>query len=107
VRPERARTTALTFSNALRTFYGFVYRPREQLERDAAANTNGRPYFVRRLAFTHDVAPIFGPHLFAPIERAVDSLARRARIIQSGHLNIYLAIIGGFLVIILALSMFV
>jgi formate hydrogenlyase subunit 3/multisubunit Na+/H+ antiporter MnhD subunit len=107
VRPERARTTALTFSNALRTFYGFVYRPREQLERDAAANTNGRPYFVRRLAFTHDVAPIFGPHLFAPIERAVDALARRARIIQSGHLNIYLAIIGGFLVIILALSMFV
>jgi formate hydrogenlyase subunit 3/multisubunit Na+/H+ antiporter MnhD subunit len=107
VRPERARTTALTFSNALRTFYAFVYRPREQLERDPAANSNGHPYFVRRLVFTHDVAPIFGPHLFGPIERAMDALARRARVIQSGHLNIYLAMVGIFLVIILALSLFV
>jgi hydrogenase-4 component B len=107
VRPERARTTALTFSNALRTFYAFVYRPREQLERDTAANSNGHPYFIRRLVFTHDVAPIFGSHLFAPIERAIDALARRARVIQSGHLNIYLAIVGVLLVIILALSLFV
>ncbi|HVZ13054.1 MAG TPA: proton-conducting transporter membrane subunit [Bauldia sp.] len=107
VPPERARTTALTFSNALRTFYSFVYRPQEQVERDVAEGANGRPYFIRRLTFTHDVAPIFGPLLFVPIERLVDALARRARAVQSGHLNIYLATIGILLVIILALSIFV
>ena len=33
--PERASTTALTFSNAMRTFYSFVYRPTEEIESEA------------------------------------------------------------------------
>ena len=32
--PARASTTALTFSNALRTFYSFVYRPKEETTRE-------------------------------------------------------------------------
>jgi hydrogenase-4 component B len=105
--PGRAATTALTFSNALRTFYSFVYRPTEQTGREISPEGNGHPYFVRKLSFSHDVAPIFGPHLFAPIERFVFGLARRFRSLQSGHLNAYLAIIGGLLVIILAISLFI
>jgi formate hydrogenlyase subunit 3/multisubunit Na+/H+ antiporter MnhD subunit len=102
----RATTTALTFSNALRTFYSFLYRPTEETERHVAPGSNGHPYFIRRLVFTHDVAPIFGPHLFVPLERFTVALAKRFRAVQSGHLNIYLATIGILLVIILALSMF-
>ena len=60
--PDRASTTALTFSNAMRTFYSFVYRPTEEVVSEA----RGPRYFVHRLRFTHDVAPIFGPYLFAP-----------------------------------------
>jgi hydrogenase-4 component B len=97
--PERASTTALTFSNAMRTFYSFVYRPTEQSE------MQGPRYFVRRLTFTHDVAPIFGPYLFRPILRAVYFIADRVTALQSGHLNFYLALIGGLLVIILALTL--
>ena len=33
--PGRVSTTALTFSNALRTFYSFVYRPTEETRREA------------------------------------------------------------------------
>lgn len=99
--PERASTTALTFSNALRTFYSFIYRPTEEIEREA----HETGYFVHRLLFTHDVAPIFGPYLFAPITRAVYRLAEKLRALQSGHLNFYLALIGGLLVIILALTL--
>ena len=99
--PLRAATTALTFSNALRTFYSFIYRPTVETEREQAGEGNGRPYFTRRLVFTHDVAPIFGPYLFAPLERSVIALAERLRIIQSGHLNFYLALIGALLVGIL------
>ncbi len=100
--PERASTTALTFSNALRTFYSFVYRPTEETRREA----KGAHYFVHRLVFSHDVAPIFGPYLFAPVTRAVYSVANRLKALQSGHLNFYLALIGTLLVIILALVLY-
>jgi hydrogenase-4 component B len=99
--PRRAATTALTFSNALRTFYSFIYRPTVETEREQAAAGNGQPYFTRRLVFTHDVAPVFGPYLFAPIERFVNRLAHSLRLIQSGHLNLYLALIGLLLVILI------
>jgi hydrogenase-4 component B len=98
--PERASTTALTFSNALRTFYSFIYRPTEETQREA----QGMHYFVHRLVFSHDVAPIFGPYLFAPVVRAVYVIASRLRALQSGHLNFYLALIGALFVIILALA---
>lgn len=103
--PRRSATTALTFSNALRTFYSFVYRPTIETERQQAREANGQPYFTRRLVFTHDVAPIFGPYLFAPLENIVNAVARRLRIIQSGHLNFYLALIGLLLVGILIIAL--
>jgi hydrogenase-4 component B len=104
--PERVATTALTFSNALRTFYSFIYRPIIEMERESLQDSNGAPYFTRRLVFTHDVAPIFGPYLFAPLEKLVISLAARLRLIQSGHLNFYLSLIGALLVIILFIVLF-
>ena len=100
--PERVSTTALTFSNALRTFYSFIYRPTQETERE----THRVRYYVRRLTFTHDVAPIFGPYLFAPVTRCVYKAAGRLRLLQSGHLNFYLAVIGVLLIIILALTLF-
>lgn len=99
--PERASTTALAFSNAMRTFYSFVYRPTEEVESEA----QGADYFVHRLHFSHDVAPIFGPYLFAPVTRTVYYLTDKLRALQSGHLNFYLALVGGLLVIILALTL--
>jgi formate hydrogenlyase subunit 3/multisubunit Na+/H+ antiporter MnhD subunit len=99
--PESASTTALTFSNAMRTFYSFIYRPTEEIESEA----HGLDYFVHRLRFTHDVAPIFGPYLFRPIQHAVEYLADKVTALQSGNLNFYLALIGGLLVIILALTL--
>ena len=100
--PAQASTTALTFSNALRTFYSFVYRPKEETKREAA----GGRYFVQRLVFSHDVAPIFGPYLFAPVTRAVYALADWFKALQSGQLNFYLALIGMLLIVILALVLY-
>ena len=99
--PSRASPTALTFSNALRTFYSFVYRPTADIEHDAEAGG----YFVKKLVFEHDVAPIFGPLLFRPAERIVNTVAGRLRLLQSGHLNAYLGLIGILLVLILALTL--
>jgi hydrogenase-4 component B len=101
---QRATTTALTFSNALRTFYSFVYRPTIETEREHAEQANGQPYFIRRLVFRHDVAPIFGPWLFVPLERLVMALAKALRVVQSGHLNVYLSLIGGLLFVVLLIA---
>lgn len=98
--PARASTTALTFSNALRTFYSFVYRPTADIEHEAEAG-----YFVKKLVFEHDVAPIFGPLLFRPAERMTNAVAGKLRLLQSGHLNAYLGLIGVLLVLILALTL--
>ena len=99
--PRRTATTALTFSNALRTFYSFIYRPRIETTRESRV----REYFVTRLAFTHEVAPVFGPYLFAPAVRLVRRAAECLRPLQSGHLNFYLALIGLLLVVILGLAL--
>lgn len=97
----RSATTALTFSNALRTFYSFVYRPREEIKRESS----GSAYYVTRLQFDEEVAPVFGPYLFRPAIRSVLAISARLRRLQSGHLNFYLALIGILLVIILAISL--
>lgn len=97
----RTATTALTFSNALRTFYSFIYRPTVETTRESA----GREYFVTRLSFSHDVAPMFGPYLFAPAIRLVRAAADRLRLLQSGHLNFYLGLIGFLLVVIFGLTL--
>lgn len=96
---RRTATTALTFSNALRTFYSFIYRPTAETSRESAV----REYFVTRLEFSHEVAPLFGPYLFAPAIRFVRAAADRLRMLQSGNLNFYLGLIGILLVIILGL----
>jgi hydrogenase-4 component B len=97
----RASTTALSFSNAMRTFYSFVYRPTADTERDADAGG----YFIKKLVFEHDVAPIFGPLLFQPAVQIVRELAGKLRMLQSGHLNFYLSLIGLLLVIVLGLTL--
>jgi hydrogenase-4 component B len=99
--PRRTATTALAFSNALRTFYSFIYRPTA----DTAHEHHGLAYFVKRLVFTHEVAPLFGPWLFAPVTRLAWAIAGRLRALQSGNLNFYLGLIGALLVIILALAL--
>ncbi len=99
---RRIATTSLAFSNALRTFYGFIYGPTHNLEREY----DHGPYFVKRLIFNQEVAPIFGPYLFTPLTRLVRSISDRISVIQSGYLNFYNGLIGLLLVLILGLALF-
>lgn len=99
---RRIATTSLAFSNALRTFYSFIYGPTHNLEREY----DHGPYFVKRLIFNQEVAPIFGPGLFAPLAKAVRKIAEVVSKLQSGYLNLYNALIGILLVLILALALF-
>lgn len=99
---RRIATTSLAFSNALRTFYGFIYGPTHNLEKEY----DHGPYFVKRLIFNQEVAPIFGPYLFSPLVRLTRGIADKVSILQSGYLNFYNALIGTLLVLILGLALF-
>ena len=61
---------------------------------------------MKKLVFEHDVAPIFGPLLFQPAVSAVGEIAAKLRLLQSGHLNFYLSLIGLLLVLVLGLTLF-
>jgi len=100
-RPGPSATTSLTFSNALRRYYSFVYRPRETTEREH----DTADYFLHRLTFSYEDAPIFGPWLFSPVVRTVHWLSRGFRALQSGYLNFYLALIGAALMIVLVFTL--
>lgn len=99
--PQHAATTSLTFANATRTFYSFIYRPTLDTAREHASVA----YFVRKLEFDHAVADFFGPILFTPLRAFIWRWAGRLRALQSGDLNFYLGLIGVLLLIILALTL--
>lgn len=99
--PQRVATTSLTFANAMRTFYSFIYRP----TLDTAREHRAVAYFVHKLEFEHDIADVFGPTLFIPVRRLVWRFAGWLRALQSGDLNLYLGLLGALLVVILALTL--
>ena len=94
-------TTALAFSNALRVFYSFVYRPRNAVARQF----EGKPYFLKELQFDYTQAPVFGPLVFEPAVRTVRWLSERLRFLQNGLMNAYLAYVGVLLLIIFAVAL--
>lgn len=99
--PRVSSTTALTFANAMRVFYSFIYRP----TLDTAREHRAVAYFVQKLELEHALADIFEPWLFAPMRRLVWRLAGWLRNLQSGDLNFYMWLIAVLLVIILALTL--
>lgn len=99
--PALSGTTALSFSNAMRTFYRFIYHPVQHASHDERDG----PYFLRRLDFRHGVGDMFDPWLFQPLRRATWSVAGYFRALQSGDLNFYLLLIGALLLGILSLTL--
>jgi len=100
--PPHGATTSLTFSNAMRTFYGFVYRPASVVDPEHGATQ----YVVRNVNHAARVSPLFETVVFRTPTRIVQWMARGLGPLQSGHMNVYLGLVGGFLVLILATALF-
>jgi len=82
----RMQYTATTHSNPIRVTFAALYQPEVHLERssDDPAGRSGPVHY--RAAIT----PIFERYLYRPVVWLVDALARLARPIQSGDVNLYL-----------------
>lgn len=98
--PERTRTTALTFSNAMRTFYRFIYRPAASVRPGEGESV----YFTRHLRHHASVRPLFEHVSVAIPVRMVRAASRAVSPLQSGHMNVYLAMVGMLLVAIMVVS---
>ena len=92
----RMQYTATTYANPVRVTFDELYRPERHLERasDEPAGRSGPVHYH------FQVLPIFERYLYAPIVRAVQWLADRARPIQSGDVNLYLLYL--FVVVVIA-----
>lgn len=100
--PPHGATTSLTFSNAMRTFYGFVYRPASVVEAEHGATR----YVVRHVNHAARVSPLFEAAVFRAPTRLVQWLAKGVGPLQSGHMNVYLGLVGLLLVLIMATALF-
>jgi hypothetical protein len=96
----RMQYTATTHANPVRVVFDPLYQPRIHLERvsDDPAGRSGPVHY------RFEVTPIFERYLYTPVRRLVERLARLARPIQSGDVNLYVLYV--FVVVIIAYAVY-
>ena len=98
VQTARMEYTATAFSNPFKRIFDFFYRPRKRLDADLHPESR---FFVRSLAYESPTRSIFDDWLYRPALDVVRRATDRARAIQSGSANVYLAYILAALVLML------
>lgn len=96
----RMQYTATTHANPVRVTFDPLYRPHVDVER-ASDDPAGRSGPVR---YGFRVSPIFDRFLYVPVVRAIEALARLARPIQSGDVNLYLLYV--FVAVVVAYAIY-
>jgi len=97
----RMEYTATAFANPFKRVFDFFYRPEKRL--DIEFHPESR-LFVERIEYENPTRSIFEDWLYRPALGALSAVARRARTIQSGSANIYLAYILAMLLILLVFA---
>ncbi len=97
----RMEYTATAFSNPFKRVFDFFYRSEKRLDIDFHPESR---FFVERIEYGNPTRPIFEDWLYRPVLSALSVVARRARAIQSGSANVYLAYILAALLVLLVLT---
>jgi len=98
---SRMEYTATAFADPFRRVFDFFYRPEKRLDIEFHP---GARYFVQRIEYANPTRSIFDDWLYRPAIDALRVVARRARAIQSGSANVYLAYILAALILLLVLA---
>jgi hydrogenase-4 component B len=97
----RFEYTATAFANPFKRVFALLYRPVKDL--DIEFHPESR-YFVRTITYYNQGRFIFEDTLYRPFLRLIQTLAREARILQSGNVHGYLVYILVALVALLILA---
>ncbi|MGB7623947.1 MAG: hydrogenase 4 subunit B [Terriglobia bacterium] len=98
---SRFEYTATAFANPFKRVFGLLYRPVKEL--DIEFHPESR-FFMRTIAYRNEARSVFEDALYRPLSRFAQSLGRRARVLQSGNVHVYLLYILIALVVLLLLA---
>lgn len=91
--------SSLAYSNPIRIIFNALFRSRVRSESPAAAARSREG----RITYQQEILPLFERPLYQPLLRVWGGLTRRARVIQSGNINQYVAYIFVIVLIVLLL----
>jgi hydrogenase-4 component B len=91
--------TEVAYSNPIRIIFNQLYRSRSRLEAEAAA----AQHRSGRITYDQHIPPPFERGLYQPILKLTRAITHRARLIQSGNINQYIAYIFLIVLVILIL----
>lgn len=86
----RFEYTATAFANPFKRVFTVLYRPIKDL--DIEFHPESR-YFVRTIEYYNEGRLIFEDAIYRPLLGVIETLARRARVLQSGNVHSYLVYI--------------
>jgi len=91
--------SSLAYSNPIRIIFNALFRSRVRSESPAASARSREG----RITYQQEIPPLFERSLYQPLLRLWGGLTRRARVIQSGNINQYVAYIFVIVLIVLLL----
>ena len=95
----RMQYTGLAYSNPVRLIFNSLYRSTATLRQVAPASRHREG----RIEYTQEVPGPFTRELYRPLRAAVELLAERVKVIQSGNVNQYVGYIFAIVLIVLVL----
>jgi len=93
----RMQYSATAFTHPIRVIFQRLYRP----TREIRIRYRLRPIFVETLSYHSAIGHIFEQLLYRPVMRALQGIAGRIRVLQSGSLHLYLGYILATMIVLL------
>ena len=86
---SRMQYTATAFTKPVRLIFKRIYLPKRELSISYIL----KPLFVKSLKYSGEITPFFERYIYEPLTGFIHNAAGKARMLQSGNLNLYLGYI--------------
>ena len=93
----RMQYTATAFTKPIRLIFKRIYLPKRELSISYIL----KPLFVKSLRYSGEITPFFERYMYEPMTWFIRNAASKARMLQSGNLNLYLGYILITLILLL------
>ena len=93
----RMQYTATAFTKPIRLIFKRIYLPKRELSISYIL----KPLFVKSVKYSGEITPFFERYMYEPLTWFIRNAAAKARMLQSGNLNLYLGYILITLILLL------
>lgn len=93
----RMQYTATAFTKPIRLIFKRIYLPKRELSISYIL----KPLFVKSMRYSGEITPFFERYMYEPLTWFIRNAAAKARMLQSGNLNLYLGYILITLILLL------